>query len=60
MAAEAGTVAVGMRVEDRWAAGMSAVDRQVEVTSAETVEDILAVRLEAWGTWVEGIRPSVP
>ena len=60
MAAAAGTVAVVMRVEDQWAAVMSAVDRQVEVTSAETVEDIVAGRSEVWRMAVLGIRPSVP
>ena len=52
--------AVVMRVEDQWAAVMSAVDRQVEVTSAETVEDILAGRSEVWRMAVVGIRHSVP
>lgn len=58
--AEADTLAVVMWVEDQVAVVMSAVDRQVEVTSAETVEDILAGQSEVWRMSVEDIRPSVP
>ena len=60
MAAAAGTVAVVMRVEDQWAAVMSGVGRQEAVTSAETVEDIVAGRSEVWRMAVQGILHSVP